>query len=105
MTDTEYAKLIAQGYDPNKRTPVDRAWRGRRPSQEASANSGADTRQSTPDRRRVGRIYGSLGGYLRWFCWKMSDTGQPVVDIAPHSSEETREAIASTPFKRGKPTA
>lgn len=32
MTHTEYAKLIAQGYDPNKRTPVDRAWRGRRPS-------------------------------------------------------------------------
>jgi hypothetical protein len=23
MTDTEYAQLAAQGYDPNKRTPVD----------------------------------------------------------------------------------
>ncbi|WP_298912991.1 hypothetical protein [uncultured Nostoc sp.] len=64
LTDTEYAQLAAQGYDPNKRTPVDRAWREHRPSQEASANSGTDQRQSTPDRRGVGRIYGSLGGLV-----------------------------------------
>lgn len=52
------------GYLPDQYghgTPVDRAWREHRPSQEASANSGTDQRQSIPDRRGVGRIYGSLG--------------------------------------------
>ncbi|MCC5670518.1 hypothetical protein LC653_43800 [Nostoc sp. CHAB 5784] len=67
ITHTEYAQLLAQGYDPNKRTPVDRAWREHRRSKEASASSRVDQRQTTGDRRGVARVHSSVGGYLRWF--------------------------------------
>ena len=73
ITHTEYAQLLAQGYDPNKRTPVDRAWREHRRSKEASASSRVDQRQTTGDRRGVARVHSSVGGYLRWFSWKVSD--------------------------------
>lgn len=62
MTNTEYAKLLIQSYDPNLEHQLIELGESVRPSQEASANSGTDTRQSTTDGRGVGRIYGSLGG-------------------------------------------
>ncbi|MHC5820337.1 MAG: hypothetical protein ACYT04_31825, partial [Nostoc sp.] len=74
---------------PQPRTPVDKAWREHRPSQEASANSGTDTRQATPDRRGVGRIYGSLGGLV------LGEGGEGA--IAPFILRgNPRQAIAST---------
>lgn len=65
IIDTEYAFVIAQGYDPNKQTPVDRAWREHRPSKEASASSRVDQRQTAPDRRGMAKVHSSVGEYLR----------------------------------------
>ncbi|MEH1832701.1 MAG: hypothetical protein V7L29_11605 [Nostoc sp.] len=64
MTDTEYAQLLTQGYDPNLEHQLLEQARELRPSPKASPSSGADQRQTTPDKRGVGRIYSSLGGLV-----------------------------------------
>ncbi len=63
MTDTEYAKLLAQGYKPNLEYQLVKLGESIEQARKL-AREWADQRQTTPDWPGMGRIYGSLGGLV-----------------------------------------